>query len=333
MTFQEFVFYVKENIKQFLPDNMSDCEVIIEQINKMNVSYTGLVLRKPGNEGAYTINLDLLYGSFESAEQAIHPDLIIQEMINHIPKTAPKFDKAIFEDYEKAKERLFIRLGNIDASKEFLNGVPHQTMYDMAVTYHLMLDSDKNGSMTTAVTNQLMGQFCVSKEQLHKDALQNSVKLLPPQIMSLNEDYIKSMLTGVQPTSVDFEDSLKHLSFEDASLVILTNSERHNGASVLLYPEVMEKISFQADSDFYILPSSVHEVLLMKKSDFLNPNELQKMVRQINSTEVLPEDVLSNNVYYYNSLKQKVVRVEASNDTPMPDLIFDEAEEEYDLEI
>lgn len=333
MTFQEFVTYAKENIKRYLPKNMANCEVEIQQVHKMNTSYTGLILNQPGSSGAYTINLDHLYEGFEVAEQAIHPDLILQEMIEKLPKDAPKFDMSVFENYKNAKDRLFIRLGNCESSREFLSGVPHQTMYDMAVTYHIMLDSDKNGEMTTAVTNRLLDIYGVSKEQLHKDALQNSVKLLPPQVMNLNEDYIMSVFTGIQPASVNFDDALKHLSFEDANLIILSNTEHCNGAAAMLYPEVLEKISFQTDSDFYILPSSVHEVLLLKKTDYLNPNELQKMVQSINGTEVLPEDMLSNNVYYYNSMLQKVVRVEASNDSLTPDLIFDDLEEEEEFEL
>ena len=87
---------------------------------------------------------------------------------------------------------------------------------------------------------------------------------------------------------------------------MLTNTAKINGATVMLYPNLLQEIGEATQSRFFILPSSIHEVILMRDSGEMNVEELRRVVMEINRTQVAPEDVLSDEVYSYDYTKQKL---------------------------
>ena len=90
-------------------------------------------------------------------------------------------------------------------------------------------------------------------------------------------------------------------------MYILTNQKGINGASCLLYPDVMNKLSEEFQSDFYVFPSSIHELILVPTHDNKSNNEYSNMVREINATQVAREEVLSDHVYYYSRVNGLVM--------------------------
>ena len=87
---------------------------------------------------------------------------------------------------------------------------------------------------------------------------------------------------------------------------VLTNTAKINGATAILYPNLLQEIGEATQSNFFILPSSIHEVILMKDNGDMNAEELQRMVMEINRTQVAPEEVLSDEVYSYDYRQQKL---------------------------
>lgn len=82
--------------------------------------------------------------------------------------------------------------------------------------------------------------------------------------------------------------------------MVLTNDQGVHGAGSLFYPGQMEEIGAQMGSDFFVLPSSVHEVLIFPDDGQTDYRDLQMMVQQINEAEVAPADRLSDHVYHYD---------------------------------
>lgn len=320
MTFNEFVEYAKNNIKNYLPDTYRNDEPEVRVMNKLNSSYNGLTL-KPAGRGNIAVacaDLDLFYKMLDNG-------LSLEDTMNSIAKAilSPALDinMGIFSDYESAKERLFVRVGNAEASRGLLENSPHRLIGDISVTYHLYVDESEEGFGSAAVTNDLLEKYGISEEQLYEDALQNSQRLFPPTISCMDDAFLLSMMTGKSREYKEFDASLSELSFHDAPLLVLSNKQSMFGAAAMLYPDVLDKIADQTCEEFYILPSSVHEVLLLKKDDGVSPDQLQKMVEDINSSVVTPQDVLSNNVYYYDPLIREIEIAE-----PEPEL-----EEEFEL--
>lgn len=89
-------------------------------------------------------------------------------------------------------------------------------------------------------------------------------------------------------------------------MYVLTNPQKSKGAAAMLYPGLLQSIAEATQSSFYILPSSIHEVLLMKEGNGMGAKELQSMVTDINQAQVPPQEVLSNQVYFYDGKEQKI---------------------------
>lgn len=320
MTFNEFVEYVKNNIKTYLPEAFSNDEPEVRTMNKLNTSYTGLTLKPAGrgNIAVAVVDLDLFYKQLDNG-------LPLEDAMNSMAKAilSPSLDinMGVFSDYETAKEKLFIRVGNAEASQGLLEDCPHRLLGDMSVTYHLLIDGNAEGFGSTTITNELLGKYGVTEEQLYEDALQNGQRLFPPTISCMDDAFMLSILTGEPRSNKAFDESLPEISFDKAPMLVLSNQQSAFGASVILYPDVLDKIAEQTGEEFYILPSSVHEVLLLKKDDTVSPVQLQEIVESINSTEVEPKDVLSNSVYFYDALIREIEMVD-------PEL---ELEEEFEL--
>ena len=94
--------------------------------------------------------------------------------------------------------------------------------------------------------------------------------------------------------------------FREVPLRVLSNVKRVHGAICMLYPDVLENLAQEEQRSFYILPSSVHEVILLADTGSGLPGELKAMIAEVNSTQVAPEEVLSDSLYYYDFTDKKV---------------------------
>ena len=87
--------------------------------------------------------------------------------------------------------------------------------------------------------------------------------------------------------------------FEEPRQYVMTNKRRKYGASILLFEDELASVAEKMHGDFYILPSSVHEVLAVPE-DLMKDQELKEMVKNINDSEVAEEEILSYTIYKYN---------------------------------
>ena len=134
--------------------------------------------------------------------------------------------------------------------------------------------TDDSAIKSITFTNELLDKYGVSKEELHKAAMENSEKIFPAKYYKMND-------------LVPFK--------------VLTNEMGCLGAAALFYPNQMEKIAASLGGNYFVLPSSIHEVLILPDDGNLNYMELEQMVKEVNETTVDRKDQLSNNVYYYDS--------------------------------
>jgi hypothetical protein len=96
---------------------------------------------------------------------------------------------------------------------------------------------------------------------------------------------------------------------EVGGMYVLTNASGSLGAAALFYPDVKEKAAELLGGDYYILPSSVHEVILVPDSADIKAADLCDMVKQANRTVVDEKDILSDNVYHYSKDDRKLNKV------------------------
>ena len=221
-------------------------------------------------------------------------------------------------DYEQVKEALFLRVMNRENNEAKLADMPHRTEGDIALTYHIRVDvGDASGVSSTPVTNALLSRYGITEEQLHEDTMQSAPEVFPVQFMSM-ASLMRNMMRddmlaqGLDPQ--DVEDFIA--SYPDDpnnSLMVLTNSERVNGASALFYPAQMELIADDMGGSFFVLPSSIHEVIVLPDDGSMSYQELESMVSGINATEVRPEERLSDHVYHYDAA-ERIFELAASHE-------------------
>lgn len=136
------------------------------------------------------------------------------------------------------------------------------------------------------ITNRQVKEWGITVNDLVLAAQQNTPRLFPAKIIDMEE-----MLAGMR----------SFISCPSAiPMYILTNEQEVNGASALLYGDVLKDFANKKGTDMYILPSSIHEVILLPSDRINDPTKLLSMVHDANTTVVSIGDVLSDSVYYYD---------------------------------
>ena len=179
-----------------------------------------------------------------------------------------------------------------------LKDVPYEKKEDLALTYHILVEQEAGGISSAMITNSIMKIYGIDQEQLHKDAIENSPKILPAKVMSVGSMLLNSLEKDGEDVDVNIRSALEGES--SSMLTIVTNEVGIEGAATLFYPELMEKLSDQF-GDYFILPSSIHETLILPDDGFMSVTMLKNMVTEINETQVMENERLTNEVYHYDS--------------------------------
>ena len=206
----------------------------------------------------------------------------------------------------------------MEGNDELLAQRPHAEMEDLAVTYCVMLGEDANGSMSVPITNQLMETWGVTQEDLHQLAQTNQETLTPSTFKSMNEVMVEMMLPQImEDMGIDRESAEQMISDmipPDDMMYVLSNEQKVNGAAALLDEKMMDQVAEKVGVDFYILPSSVHEVLIVPAEVGMDLKDLENMVQEVNATQVAPQDRLSDHVYQYDNETHEIFRADRAEE-------------------
>ena len=297
MNFDDFTALIEDRIKDYLPEDYIGADVEITETRKLNQTYTALIVKREGQDIAASVDLDMLYDMLD--------DMSFEEVIQQAADMAQRQPEGLdineIQDYEKARERLFVRVSNAEDNRELLKDTPHKEILGLAVTCHVLVGLEDGEMGSTMVTAPLLDKYGVTTEQLFEDAFLNSQVILPPSIEPMETMIAKMMGLRMEtevPETLDVQ--LKNLNLEKMGMAVLTNRQAVNGAAVIFYPDLMAKIGDSQQVNFFILPSSVHEVILVPDNGSMKLKDLEDMVKSINASEVSPKDRLSDTVYHYD---------------------------------
>ena len=283
MDFEGFKRWASEGIKSHLPEEYKDADVRMRSAVKLGSKHTGLSVRMKGQNIAAEINLNELYELYLGGAAL---DEIMSCMAKMAVMRPPGGDEDLFmDDYEKVRKRLFIRLNHRATNRELLKKLPHLDIEDMALTYHVLSAANGRDLWSAMVSRDLMESWKITEEQLHDDAVQNSGIIMPSRL---------------NPAG-------------DSGMAILTNCFGVGGAAVLLYPGVLDMAAEKLGGDIYIIPSSVHEVFLVPADQVSDTDRLTEAIRQVNNKEVEIRDLLSYNLYHYDTQRRKLEKAEAAS--------------------
>lgn len=296
MDFEKFKESLIEDVQQALYKKGIEANVSTNEVSKLNETYEALTVTPEGSNVGVNVNME---NFFEAYENGVGYDAVVDRAIRVIENgldQQPAIDVSSLTDYSQMKDKLIMEVVSKEANEEMLANIPHVEMEDMAVVYRFVLDSNEDGRATILATNQLIETMGVTPEQLHMDAMENAPELKPAIIMGMTEMLadmgIPMEMMGMEAPTQEF-------------MYVATVEDKINGAGVLAYQNFMEQAAERIGGDFFILPSSRHEILLVPDNGEADLQQLKDMVREVNATQVAPEEKLTDSVYHYDS-KEKI---------------------------
>lgn len=280
MSYEEFKICITADAKEAFPD----AEVQIRNYEKSNASCEALGIRKSDSLEVCT-DLNEAYASYLMAQDGDDAYFEILESIrNAVGNANPGFSREglmeLMRDFDNIKDRLTLKLVETNRNKGVLQKIVHRNILDMSLMYYVSVAP----GYTTAVTNELLSSWGIVEEDLYRVAIANAAKNNPLVINDLGE----------------YLTNLGYPILEKTNLIFATNKEMCYGASVICYPGALKSISEKLDGSFYIMPSSIHEILCHPDAD-VSAEELRNLVQQVNQETVAEEEQLTNSVYYYNA--------------------------------
>ena len=297
LSFQKFIEKVKTEIHLLCGDGY---QIIMEPVPQNNgTEQTGIDIRKEQGEEMAHLCLDAYYEQYLAGMTVEEAARDIWDIFNSFEQSG--VSEGLLNDFEKVKNKVVFSLVNYGMNKEQLESMPYVSYLDLAILFYVLLDRTENGERTAVITNKELAAWGTTKEELLRLARQNTPRLYMAEVNSLN-DVMKSFVKDKK--SKDFFDEF--IGEEELPLYVLSNRHNVKGAAVILYDGLLKEMSKVLGHDLLILPSSVHEVLVMaydKTMDFLS---IRDMVEHINEVEVPVCDVLSNQIYRYNREKDQV---------------------------
>lgn len=297
MDYTTFINKTRNTISEIMGD---EAEVTLKTITKNNnVKLDGITIRMDGENISPTIYINDYYKQFLK-EQSINDIAYEVIRIYQDNKTKNCINADFFMEYSNVEERIAYKLINYEENIELLEHVAHIQLMDLAIVFYCLVSSDLLGNATILIHNSHIKMWGKDLEQIYQAACKNSEKLLPVEI-----DNIETILK--RELGEELEDVLEgDIETAEIPMYVISNKTKVNGAACILYKDVLNDFANAVKSDLYILPSSVHEIIVLPKSAGSDPTDLKQIVKETNDNHVEKEEILSYSVYEYSRKEEKV---------------------------
>lgn len=295
MTYYQFIQAVEDRMKEAVRDNITVCIHTAEKNN--GTVRKGITLTERNINISPTIYLEEYYRQFQSGSSLENITADILRLYHEVRFKKPWGEEKI-SVYSKVEDKIIYRLVNREANKKMLKTVPYVAYLDLAVVFCVLLEVTQYGTATMPVRREHLDMWGVSKEKVYKKAAENTARLLP--------DEFSAMSAVIEELSGDIFDGGEDGQFGDEDMYVLSNRLRSYGAAAVLYEGRLEAIGVYLKSNYYVLPSSVHEVIIIPEKAAAGKEELSAMVAEINRTQVDAEEVLSDRAYYYDRIEGRL---------------------------
>lgn len=299
--FERFQQKVKDGILAYLPKEYRGAAVDIVHVRRNNdQEQVAVAITRNGQTAPVRVYLEEYYNRFPDwASDGVILRTIAADYLTEESEMEWKAEMAeAIKDYGSVKGNIRLQVVNRDMNQESLRGCPKKEVEgtDLVAVFHVLLYKEGEARASMLVTDRMMEGWGLDMESLYGTALDNTVAQAPAQISSLISIYSD----GEEPLTPE------KVFSEEQDLYVLSNPQKWHGAAAILYPGLLQSIADAAQSSFYVMPCSIHEVMLAKKSDATDVWELQSMVIGSNRYEIPPEEVLSDQVYLYDGKEQKL---------------------------
>ena len=303
MSFEEFTEDVLKEIRVKADGAFQVKKHTVTKNN--NVKLTGIAVVKEEADIGPCVYLDEFYREYES--DGMRFDEIVDEVYQLIVKNeeeAPDFDISGFKEWEVVRGNVYAKLINAEQNEELLEKIPHRNFMDLAVVYYAVArDHAQKDIGTILIYTGHMEMWGQEEENLYQTAMMNMRTDGEADLVSI-ENIIRCVIPN-EDISLGLGGHRR-----DISMYILTNSRKRFGAAEILDKKTLRMIADEVGDGFIVLPSSVHETIILPPKDEKEYGMLKGMVREVNDTQVDIEERLSYHVYMY-SRDEEVLKIVA----------------------
>lgn len=265
---------------------------IHETVKNNDVTYPSVTLMKKETHGAPSIRLDGFYYDYLEGRSMEEIAEAVLTMAEPMPESG--FDMEAFMDFKSAKANILFRVVGFEQNSRRLSEMPHVRFLDLAITFYYMLEQKEGSDMAASIQiqNDHLELWQVDTGMLYDIAIKNTVKKMPVRLRAVFD----VLTEALQIEGPDMRSGQK------GNMYVLSNEKNFYGAAAIYYPGVLKEAAERFDADLYILPSSVHEVILLpiNKEDESDVSYFNEMIKDINLAHVAAEEVLSDHLYYYD---------------------------------
>ena len=318
MNYENFKQYVADHIKGFLPQDYNVHEIsITEQRKNNNVIWDALSIKGDRN----IVPAIYLEPYYQAYTEGVKLDVILQKIADvymESMKQAGEFSADRFQ-YEKVKNGIFVVVQNAEMNRELLENVPHEIRDDLALLYRVNVELSNGEKGSVLIHNTHLESWGIDEKTLKEVAWNNMHNYYPPEFSNMS-NVLRSVGYDEIPEDVEF-----------VEMYVLGNKDKQYGAVYMFDTEVMSRIAGEIGGDLVVIPSSIHESILLKKQKETDFDTLREMVKEVNRTQLHPTEILSDEVYQYSRDTQVLSRVIAvsQEEIPMPDRVSMEEMHSY----
>lgn len=297
MNYKEFADAVEKQINQRMTEGVR--AGLYTAVKNNGRERTGLLIETPGINISPTIYLEEYFADYlagTSFEKIIDEIMKFYECI----RRDESWDYEKILSFEGVKDRIVFKLINTEKNINYLRQVPHLSFLDLSIVFYVLLEVAGEETAAMVITNSHIKQWKIEQKELWDAASVNVKKILPAEFYTMNYA-LKEMISGESRNEEFLGDENLFRKNDDVrdGMYVLSNRRRNYGAACMAYPHVLEMVGQILRKDFYVLPSSVHEVVIVPYYSGINCREMDAMVHDINNNEVADEEILGDHVYLY----------------------------------
>ncbi len=295
MNYEMFKGIVEDKFMDYLSPQLQGLTLRTQPVEKINHRLDSICLYAQ-NQNSFVSPIIYINDMYEQYRQGMSLESVLKNAAAHVEQSLATAPRGMTLN-EKMKDKIVFQLINTVQNEELLAKVPHREFQDLSIIYRCVFGNDKDGVASALIQNKMADQMGLSEEQLYRLAAENTKKLMPPTIRTMQEVMVEMMIKDGVPRE-DAENMMDFMPHE-MDMYVIGNEACVNGAASMLYESGLHELAERVGSDLYILPSSVHEVLAISAKD-KDPYYLASMVEEINMSQVELADRLSNQVYFYD---------------------------------
>ncbi|MBR1669417.1 MAG: hypothetical protein IJ695_01845 [Butyrivibrio sp.] len=285
MEIREFGEMMVREVKSALgKGHLVECRDIVKN---NGVVYHAIVIRREDESVAPTIYLDQMFDRYLEGCSVVS---LAGDIVEIYRQSMPgnEIDIEAFTDFSRASENLFFKVVNYRKNKSKLEKVPYRKVLDLAMVPLCLVKSSSLGIGTITIEKSHLDVWEITEDELWEVIGENAAKVCPPKTEAMVD-----VLENITHTPVE--------SDEMGSIFVISNDSGNLGAGAAFYPGVMRQMSDAFECDLFLIPSSIHEMLIIPDPGaVVEPDALKQIIREVNSSTVAEEEILSYNLYRYD---------------------------------